>query len=320
MEWVETTGRTVEEAKDRALDQLGVDEVDAEFEIVEEPRPGLFGRVRGEARVRARVRPTRPRPKVERRERRKRGSETTASASAPAANGGDETEAAGEPAYAVADGPPDEKAAAPRRRSRRAPEPAPGTLDAGAGQAPAETLSPTTRGNGESPKAARSDAPVRTGDDDDSAGPDAVAPLAASFLSGLAEAFGVEATTITEIDGDELEVRLDGADLGLMIGPRGQTLLAIQDLARTVSQRGIPDHGRLRIDVGGYRQRRREALARFTTDVARQVLEGGSPRMLEPMVAADRKVVHDTAATIEGVQTRSEGEEPNRRVVILPAE
>jgi spoIIIJ-associated protein len=158
------------------------------------------------------------------------------------------------------------------------------------------------------------------GADDESAGPETVAPLAAAFLSGLAQAFGLEATTVTEIDGDELEVRLEGADLGLMIGPRGQTLLAIQDLARTVSQRGIPDHGRLRIDVGGYRERRREALARFTAEVARQVLEGGSPRMLEPMAAADRKVVHDTASTISGVQTRSEGEEPNRRVVILPAE
>src|SRR5437763_16879014 len=72
MEWVETTGRTVEEAKDRALDQLGVHEEDAEFEIVDEPRPGLFGRMRGEARVRARVRPTRPRPKAERRERRRK--------------------------------------------------------------------------------------------------------------------------------------------------------------------------------------------------------------------------------------------------------
>src|SRR5215831_2163758 len=72
MEWVETTGRTVEEAKELALDQLGVDEDDAEFEIVEEPRPGLFGRVRGEARVRARVRPTQPRPKVDRRDRRRR--------------------------------------------------------------------------------------------------------------------------------------------------------------------------------------------------------------------------------------------------------
>src|SRR5215218_9049 len=70
MEWVETTGKTIEEAKDAALDQLGVDEQDAEFEVVEEPKTGLFGRTRGEARVRARVRPTQPRPKVERRDRR----------------------------------------------------------------------------------------------------------------------------------------------------------------------------------------------------------------------------------------------------------
>src|SRR3954449_3791241 len=72
MEWVEVTGRTLEEAKEAALDQLGVDEQDAEFEILEEPRSGLFGRTRGEGRVRARVRPASVRPKVERRERRKR--------------------------------------------------------------------------------------------------------------------------------------------------------------------------------------------------------------------------------------------------------
>src|SRR5215467_1165234 len=74
MEWVETTGRTVDDAKEAALDQLGVDERDAEFEIVEEPRTGLFGRMRGEARVRARVRPKAPRPKVDRRDRRRRRS------------------------------------------------------------------------------------------------------------------------------------------------------------------------------------------------------------------------------------------------------
>lgn len=67
MEWVETTGRTIEEAKDAALDELGVDEHDAEFEILSEPKAGLFGRLRAEARVRARVRPTAPPPKVERR-------------------------------------------------------------------------------------------------------------------------------------------------------------------------------------------------------------------------------------------------------------
>ncbi|MDQ2754673.1 MAG: Jag N-terminal domain-containing protein, partial [Actinomycetota bacterium] len=63
MEWVETTGKTIDEAKDGALDQLGVDEQDAEFEVLEEPKVGLFGRVRAEGRVRARVKPTAPRPK-----------------------------------------------------------------------------------------------------------------------------------------------------------------------------------------------------------------------------------------------------------------
>ena len=70
MEWVEVTGRSVEEAKEAALDQLGVDAQEAEFEVLEEPRSGFLGRLRSEARVRARVLPTAPRPKLERRDRR----------------------------------------------------------------------------------------------------------------------------------------------------------------------------------------------------------------------------------------------------------
>ena len=66
MEWVETTGKTIEAAREAALDQLGVGADEAEFDVIEEPRPGLFGRVRGEARLRARVRPTAVRPKQER--------------------------------------------------------------------------------------------------------------------------------------------------------------------------------------------------------------------------------------------------------------
>jgi spoIIIJ-associated protein len=70
VQWVETTGRTIEDAKEAALDQLGIDERDAEFEVIEEPKTGLFGRPRGEARIRARVVPKAPRPKQERRPRR----------------------------------------------------------------------------------------------------------------------------------------------------------------------------------------------------------------------------------------------------------
>ncbi len=71
MEWVETTGKTIEAAREAALDQLGVAADEAEFDVIEEPRPGLFGRVRGEARLRARVRPAQVRPKQERRRRGK---------------------------------------------------------------------------------------------------------------------------------------------------------------------------------------------------------------------------------------------------------
>src|ERR1700722_6390337 len=124
MEWVETTGRTVEEAKDAALDQLGVDEQDAEFEIVEEPKFGLFGRLRAEARVRARVRPTTPRPKDDRRDRRKRKPKTGAeSATGEPLNGASSDEsdvvevAAGRPAGRAASATT--KAAAPRRSPRR---------------------------------------------------------------------------------------------------------------------------------------------------------------------------------------------------------
>src|SRR5205085_9548861 len=87
MEWVEVTGKTLDEAKEAALDQLGVDEQDAEFEVVEEPKSGLFGRLRSEARVRARVVPTSPRPKVERRERR-RGSRDRADRGGRGGGGG----------------------------------------------------------------------------------------------------------------------------------------------------------------------------------------------------------------------------------------
>ena len=77
-------------------------------------------------------------------------------------------------------------------------------------------------------------------------------------------------------------------------------------------------HGRVRLDVSGYRQRRREALERFATTVAEDVKATGTQRALEPMNAADRKVVHDTVNEIDGVSTVSEGEDQRRRVVIIP--
>lgn len=114
-----------------------------------------------------------------------------------------------------------------------------------------------------------------------------------------------------------VELAISGTDLGLLIGPQGATLNAVQELTRTVVQRRTgARNGRILVDVGGYREKRGLALARFVQDIAAEVRRSGTRTALEPMHAADRKVVHDAVNEIEGVTTVSEGEEPRRRVVL----
>ncbi|MHB1912260.1 MAG: Jag N-terminal domain-containing protein, partial [Acidimicrobiales bacterium] len=231
MEWVETTGKSVDEAVDAALDQLGVAEDDAEVEILEEPKPGLFGRMRGEARVRVRVRPTQPRPKEDRRDRRRRP--------------------AGEPAEEAAAPPSADETTSSRR-------------EAGEGTR-------SRNGSGASrprEKGTNMDEPVPL---------TAQAKEAEEFLKGLVDQFGLEGKVSSEIlDEDNFEIRVDGGDLGLLIGPKGVTLSAVQELTRTVVQRKLNAHnGRLLVDVSGYRQKRKIALERFTRDVVDQVLSSG---------------------------------------------
>ena len=150
--------------------------------------------------------------------------------------------------------------------------------------------------------------------------PTAVGEAAVEFMTGLTAAFGAKATASLHVEGNELDVRVDGEDLGLLIGPGGRTLMAVQDLARVAAQRRLGDHDtRLRIDVAGYRERRRAALEKFAVAVAHEVRETGQTKALEPMASADRKVVHDSIHEIEGVASHSDGEEPRRRVVITPA-
>lgn len=272
VEWVETTGRTVEEAKDAALDRLGVDERDAEFDVIEEARSGLFGRVRQEARIRARVRPDHPRPRVDRRDRKRRGSETTPATS----DSGAEARGRGRA--------PSGGAARRRPNPDRAPAPPRDHEDDGPGPTPEEQ-----------------------GED------------ARIFLDGLAEVFGLEGVAeVSYLDDDQIEARLIGEDLGLLIGPKGQTLAAVQDLTRAVVQRGPRRGARLRVDVGGYQERRRAALVRFARQIAEQVQETGVAVSMEPMPAFDRKIVHDTVNTLDGVRSRSEGEDPRRQVLVLP--
>lgn len=148
------------------------------------------------------------------------------------------------------------------------------------------------------------------------------ADLAEEFVRGLAERFGNDVEFNREdIDEEEIRITVSGDDLGRMIGRRGTTAGAIDELVRTVLQRqaGSSRNGRIRVDVGGVRARRAEALGNFARAQAADVRESGNRRSLEPMSAADRKVVHDALTDEADVDTISEGDDAQRRVVIVPA-
>lgn len=308
MEWVEVTAKSVDEAKELALDQLGVAADDAEFEVLEEPKQGLFGRTRGQARVRARVRPAAVRPKRDRRERGRRDRKSETATAEPGTSAATATVTATvEPvadAPAAAEPAPTESAARSNGRRRN------GRSRNGAGEGHNDS-------RGERP--ARKEGNV-SDEQGSSVNPDEVGAAAATFVTGLAEAFGSPATSEVVTDGTDIEVRLTGENLGLLIGPGGRTLAAIQDLARVAAQRRLGDHEtRLKIDVAGYREKRRQALEKFARTVAADVIATGRPKALEPMSSADRKTVHDALAGMEGVTSRSDGQDPARRVVISPA-
>jgi spoIIIJ-associated protein len=328
MEWVETTGRSIDEAVEKAVDLLGVDGSDAEVVVLSEPVTGWFGRLKVQARVRARVRPIRPRAKVITRERRGRGGE-----------GRDDSGGA-------------------QRRSRNSRR-SPGTDAAGQDSAGQDRSlgdaggpkpeGPRSRGNGQKSdrasaggtnvvpvtpavpvESARSDVVKQRNlghdvvdDEQESYDMDpemmqAEAGRAAAFLEGLAAAFGTRGTAVADVGEEDINVALTGDDLGLMIGPRGATLQAVQDLTRVAAQRGGRASARLHVDVAGYRRKRSEALGRFTQQIAAEVITGGQARSLEPMSAPDRKVVHDAVQLIDGVESISDGEDPRRFVIIRP--
>jgi spoIIIJ-associated protein len=303
MEWVESTGDSIEEAKERALDRLGVHEDDAEFEVVAEVKTGLFGRVKEPARVRARVAPTTPPAKDERRRNRKRsrgrGGDNGGRTKGGQGRGSSDRGGRGGGGSSETEATKTERSSSGSRRdsARSAAD--------GGGKRAATMSTSDSSGSGEATMPLEDQA-----------------DLAETFVRGLAEHFGTSVTFDRQaVDDEEIRITVSGDDLGRMIGHRGSTAAAIDDLVRTVLQRqaGSSRNGRIRVDVGGVRARRNEALAAFARSQAAEVRADGRPRALEPMSSADRKVVHDTLTDEDGVETVSEGEDSQRRVVIVPA-
>ncbi len=300
MEWIEITAKTVDEAKERALDELGIDHDEAEFVVLEEPRRGLFRQVRGSARVRARVKPRTPRAKTERRQRRGRKPKN----GQDAADRSDQRETAG------------------KKTTKPAGKSSAGRTDRKGRGADHEKQRRTTGNDGKSGAA-----PARDKSDKKERGTEMTMTLdeqvaaTESFLAGLLDAMGIDGRITTErADDANAHVNIEGEDLGMLIGPRGNTMNAIQDLTRVTLQKQAAGswEGHVHVDVNGYRAKRREALVAFVEKVAGDVVESGKAKALEPMSSADRKVVHDTVNAIDGVTTSSEGRDPRRWVQISP--
>ena len=141
--------------------------------------------------------------------------------------------------------------------------------------------------------------------------------IAADYVEGLLDVADLDGDIDMDVEGDRALVSVVGATLQELIGPHGEVLEALQELTRLAVHRQTGARTRIMLDVGGYRARRRVELTELGQDAAEEVKTSGVPRRLDAMTPFERKVVHDAVAAA-GLRSESEGEEPNRRVVVFP--
>jgi spoIIIJ-associated protein len=142
--------------------------------------------------------------------------------------------------------------------------------------------------------------------------------IAADYIEGLLDVADLDGDIDMDVEGDRAVVSVVGATLDELVGSRGEVLEALQELTRLAVHRQTGARTRIMIDIGGYRLRRRSELAETGRDAADEVKRTGEPKKLWPMNPFERKIVHDAVAAA-GLRSESEGEEPDRRVVVLPA-
>ncbi len=146
------------------------------------------------------------------------------------------------------------------------------------------------------------------------------AELLEDVLREVTDGLGLECEVIVEQDADVLRGRVEGEDVGLLIGRRGQTIDAVQHLAQRIVFPGGRASARVIVDADGYRERRAESLREEADEAADEALRLGGPVELDPMPASERRVVHEYLRERGDVETHSEGEEPERYLVVSPAQ
>lgn len=296
------SANTVDEAIAIACEELGVSQDECSTEVLQLPKKGLFGKIKQQAKVRVVVETV---------------SVQDLMGTVPAASAPEKPAAAkAAPASAPKQAAPkkEEKPAAPAAEVRK---PA-----AAAAEAPKKTP--------EEPKKAAAETKAETAPEKpvEAAAPSAeeiaeVAPkieLAREYLNDIFEKMGIEGISIsfTQTEGRTVVVHMDGEAIGTVIGKRGETLDAIQYLVCLAANRLEGEYVRFTMNAGNYREKREETLRALAQRMARKVLKTGRPAALEPMNPYERRIIHAVITDIDGVFSKSTGEEPNRKVVIKP--
>ena len=272
-----TTGKTIDEAIENALNQLGLDRDNVSVQVLAQAKAGFLGIGATPAKVEVTYEAPDPKPEAP------KVALSSASRSKPKA-----------------------KPAAPKAEEPKPEAPKPETKPAPKAEAPKERK----------PKQPKVQAPA-VPKEYTPAAPGSVEEKIEVFLKGLLEHMGSAAVPHAwKEDDNTYMVDLTGEDLGYLIGRRGDTLDALQHLANYTINRGVDGHIRINVDAECYRQKREDSLRRYASKKAQQVLKAQRRTTLEPMNAYERHVIHAALQDMDRITTYSVGTEPNRRVVI----
>jgi spoIIIJ-associated protein len=280
MQSIEITGKSVDEAKNNAAAKLGVAVSDLTVTVLEETK-GLFGK--SNVRIRAEAAPSSPKSAV-------------VETKAPAVKAIEES--FNEPPPAAVP----EKEVKPKRT--RATKAAPKETPAPAAEEPAADEFPEEAAGAQGPSATAQDA-------------DQLAELVRDLLGSAELDVTIKGTSAS---GRYVNIELDGKDVAHLVGKHGEVLNAMQYLVNIIAGRKFNNGIRATLDGNNYRRRREDALYQLATRVAEEVKNRREEAVLDALPAFERRIIHKSLSDYEGVQTYSEGEEPNRRVVIAPAE
>jgi len=189
--------------------------------------------------------------------------------------------------------------------------------DESTAESSAEQVAPQAESSGESATTGDSGTPATERPAPSASGLERESEIAADYLEELLDIADLDGDIDMDIERDRASVSVVGGDLEHLVGSEGAVLDALQELTRLAVLTATGERSRLMLDIGGFRAGRRAVLTELGSTTAEKVKESGEPARLDPMNPFERKVVHDAVAAA-GLRSESEGEEPHRRVVVLP--